>query len=62
MWGFIKGELFKYNNDLKDADQTWEKIQEIWYNEVKLMLPKLYDSLNDRFKEVTEANGCRINH
>ncbi len=41
VWGFIKGELFKFNDELEDMEQTWEKIQEIWYNKVNLMIPNL---------------------
>jgi transposase len=52
VWGFIKGELFKFNDELEDMEQTWEKIQEIWYNEVNLMIPNLYNSLSNRFIKV----------
>jgi transposase len=61
VWGFIKGELFKFNDELKDMEQTWEKIQEIWYNQVNFMVPNLYNSLSNRFIKVVEVQGARIN-
>lgn len=60
VWGFIKGELFKDNSTLTTADQTWEKIQKIWYSRVNSMLPELYNSLPNRIQKVIDLNGRRI--
>lgn len=29
VWGFMRGELFKYNTTLTSADEAWEKTKEI---------------------------------
>ncbi len=60
--GYIKSELFKRNNELKTADETWEVRKTIWYYEVKNLLPNLYFSIPNRFKEVVLADGGRIRY
>lgn len=60
VWGFIKGELFKENTSLTTADETWEEIQDIWYNRLNPMIEKLYDSLPNRMQRVIDLNGARI--
>ena len=61
IWAFIKGQLFKKNNQLTTADETWEEIQRIWYFEVNSMIKNLYDSIPNRLKTVIELKGARIN-
>ena len=46
VWGFIKGELFKKNDKLNTAEETWKEIQDIWYKKVNFMIPHLYSSLS----------------
>ena len=41
VWGIIKDELYKFNNELHTADETWEKIKDIWFYDVNSLLPKL---------------------
>jgi len=62
VWGYIKGELYKDNINLKTKDQTWERIKSIWYNEVPNLLPKLYSSMDTRMNMVMSADGKRINY
>ena len=62
IWAFIKGELYKKNNELKTADQTWQEIQKIWKHEVNCMLEKLYKSMYNRIEEVINMEGKRINY
>ena len=61
IWGYIKAELFKKNNELETADDTWEEVQKIWYGRVKFMLEKLYSSIPNRIEDVIELGGARIN-
>lgn len=61
VWSFVKEELFKKNDSLETADDTWEEIQKIWHGQVNLLLPKLYSSLPNRMKTVIELEGKRIN-
>lgn len=50
VWGYIKEELFKKNDELKTADQTWDEIKKIWYHKVKYILKNLYSDLLIVFK------------
>ncbi len=61
VWGFIKEELYKKNDLLETADDTWEEIQTIWYHKVNNILKKLYESLPNRIEKVVELHGKRIN-
>lgn len=62
VWHFIKAELYKMNNDLSTADEAWEEIKRIWYNDVKFLLPQLYNSMPNRFHEVIKCEGGRISY
>jgi len=60
VWKFIKKELSKSNTTLATADQTWNKIRTIWYNQVPLMLEELYSSLPSRMQTLISIDGKRI--
>lgn len=61
VWGFIKEELFKKNDQLKTAGDTWREIEKIWYGKVNSILQNLYFSLPNRIQTVVELEGLRIN-
>ena len=60
VWEFMKKELFKSNTTLATADQTWNKIRTIWYNQVPLMLEELYSSLPSRMQTLISIDNKRI--
>ena len=61
VWGFIKEELFKKNNQLETADDTWREIEKIWYTKVNYIVQNLYSSLPNRVQTILELGGLRIN-
>ena len=61
VWGFIKEELFKKNNQLETADDTWREIEKIWYTKVNYIVQNLYSSLPNRVQTIIELGGLRIN-
>lgn len=60
VWAFIKGELYKKNHLPRTQEDTWREIEKIWYYQVEKLIPRLYSSLEKRFKKVIELGGHRI--
>jgi len=60
VWGFIKEELYKKNNELFTVDDTWEEIQRIWNFDVDPLLRKLYEDIPFRIQKVIDRQGKRI--
>ena len=59
-WSLLKDELFKKNKELKTKEDVWLAAQNIWYNKVDKLVPKLYGTIPMRLDKITESDGNRI--
>jgi transposase len=62
VWAFMKDELFKINDQLKDADDVWRESKKIWYEKVNNLIPKLYRSWPKRLQDCIKEQGKRIKY
>lgn len=56
-WSLLKDELFKRNKNLHSKEDLWKTAQDIWYQKVDKLVPKLYDSIPQRLECIFDNDG-----
>lgn len=62
IWLYIKGELWKRRSKIKNKEDTWREIDEIWSNFDFKHIDNLYESLPERMEEVIKKKGGRTKY
>ena len=63
LWDFLKVRLCAYETEPKSMHELFERVRQIWYNEVTPELcDKLICSMPDRLRKVIKANGGQIDY
>ena len=57
VWAYMKKQLDQYPEILKDENELWERVQDIWEHLPKDLLEKLYASMPERLAEVNKHKG-----
>ncbi|KAG1257406.1 hypothetical protein G6F68_009316 [Rhizopus microsporus] len=63
LWDFLKVRLCAYETEPKSMHGLFERVRQIWYNEVTPELcDKLICSMSDRLRKVIKTNGGQIDY
>lgn len=62
IWAYIKKRLDDYEEDAKDLDELWDRVQDIWNTIPIEVIRHLYESLPRRMKMVYQNRGGNIRY
>jgi RNAse (barnase) inhibitor barstar len=60
VWSYFKYHLDQYENDPKDLDDLWDRVQDIWNMIPVEYLRGLYESMPKRMQSLYRNRGGRI--
>ena len=63
VWAKIKHELWKKRDQITSKNDVWRLVKEIWFGEdIRKMIPKLYNSMPKRITQCLERNGSHTKY